>query len=248
MTATVRGEILLRDEVDAPPRGAGDDDDDASSASGAAPAPAPAFRGLRTLGGSRRRVRPCDGGGDWPPRTDTWCWHCCHPFDGPPLPLPFKYDAARDEFHVKGTFCSWACMKAYNMESGTYLKNVTATVITLFKKRCTGRLEPTRSAPPRVALRAFGGSMSIDEFRAASGGSKDHRLLPPRMILHAQALEEHDRRADRRRPDPAALAACVSFKNVSTKNEPLRLKRPKPLQSNKNTLLRTMGLQVLGSV
>jgi hypothetical protein len=31
---------------------------------------------------------------------------------------------------------------------------------------------------------------------------------------------------------------------VSTKNEPLRLKRPKPLQHNRNTLERTMGIGV----
>ena len=34
----------------------------------------------------------------------------------------------------------------------------------------------------------------------------------------------------------------MSFTDVSTKNETLRLKRPKPLQNNKNLLERTMGI------
>ena len=37
---------------------------------------------------------------DWPAATDVLCWHCCHAFDGPPLPLPIKYDDRRDVFHV----------------------------------------------------------------------------------------------------------------------------------------------------
>ena len=202
---------------------------------------------LRVLG-KRQCVRPCSADGtDWPQRTDTWCWWCCHPFDGSPLPLPFKYDSRRDVFHVMGTFCSWACMKAYNSDSASYLKNVTATNITLFHKRCTGRLAGVHPAPPRITLKVFGGTMTIDEFRAASAHDSTYRLLPPRMILHSQAVEENVRRsaAERRRP-PANLAAAVNFKDVVTKNETLRLKRPKPLQSNRNLLERAMGINAVG--
>ena len=184
---------------------------------------------------------------DYPTSTDQWCWHCCHPFDTQPLPMPVKYDERRDIFHVMGTFCSFACMKAYNGESASYLKYVNANNITLFHKRCTGRLRGIRRAPPRVALRVFGGHMSIEEFRASSERAVEYCVLPPRMIVHSQALHETELAAQRHtaasaRKPAADLHTVVDFKDVSTKNETLRLKRPKPLQNSRNLLERTMGI------
>lgn len=222
------------------------------------PAPREAVRILRRPGGGpgkRVRVGRPAGEGEaghdaaWPTSTDQWCWYCCHPFEGQPLPMPVKYDDRRDEFHVMGTFCSWACMKTYNhQESTSYLKSANANNITMFHKRCTGVLAPIRPAPPKQALRVFGGSMDIREFRAASGKPLAYAVLPPRMIVHQHAIEERD--ACARRPPPASAAqkaaadlhAAVTFRDVSAKNETLRLKRPKPLQKNRNQLERTMGL------
>ena len=197
---------------------------------------------LRTLGGSRRAVRPCDVQPDWPATTDTWCWYCCHPFDGPPLPMPIKYDDRRDIFHVSGTFCSWPCMKKYNGESTSYLKAVNATTITLFHKRCTGVLASIKPAPPRIALRVFGGSMSIDEFRAASAGNTTLHTLPARMIMHHASLEETTSKPRGKVQD---MKETICFKDVSARNETLRLKRPKPLQNNRNTLERTLGINAM---
>lgn len=207
--------------------------------------------------GDRRRVRPvksdsaadpaaADEDPSYPSSTDGWCWHCCHPFRTRPLPMPIKYDDRRDVFHVMGTFCSWACMKAYNLDSTSYMKHVNANTITLFRKRCTGCLGGLRPAPPRVALKVFGGTMSIEEFRAACEKPAGYSVLPPRMIVHRHAVLEKETSAQeqlRKRPTPAPdLNACVNFRDVSTKNETLRLKRPKPLQNNRNLLEKTMGL------
>lgn len=192
---------------------------------------------LRVIG--QKRVRPCDTRSDWPARTDVWCWYCCHPFDTQPLPMPTKYDDRRDIFHVTGTFCSWPCMKAANGQSNSYLKNVNAMNISLFYKRCTGKLGHVRIAPPRLMLRAFGGTMSIEDFR---GASESFHLLPAKMIVHHAAVEETSAKAKHK---PCNLAESVNFKDVSAKNETLRLKRPKPLQGSKNTLERAMGINAL---
>lgn len=214
------------------------------------PSPSPAAGPVRLLqaGGARRlRVsrRPQSAAHpEYPRSTDGWCWHCCHPFATQPLPLPVAYDDRRDVFHVMGTFCSFACMKAYNCESTSYMKHVSANVITLFHKRCTGKLTGVRPAPPRVALRVFGGTMTIDEFRAASREAVEYRVLPPRMIMHEQAVQE-SRAAQREQPRRHAVADLgehVSFGDVSTRNETLRLKRPKPPRSTQNLLERTMGI------
>ena len=203
---------------------------------------------LLVLGGGGKRVRVVgEGGGNYPARTDTWCWHCCHPFERQPLPMPMKYDERRDVFHVRGTFCSWACMKAFNLDSTAYMKNVCANVITLFRKRCTGKLGVICCAPPRVTLKAFGGKLSIEEFRAASGQGIQYCVLPPRMILHEHAIQEtHLANNKPKRQAAPDLSAVVSFKDVTTVNEPLRLKRPKPLQNNRNLMQRTMGITAFG--
>lgn len=202
---------------------------------------------LAVSGGTKRvRVRT-ESDGNWPLRTDEWCWYCCHPFDTQPLPMPIKHDCLRDVFHVMGTFCSWACMKAHNLESSSYMKSMNANNITLFHKRCTGELRRIRPAPPKQALRVFGGTMSIAEFRAASEQPLEYAVLPPRMVVHHHAIQETDtaRHAKTKHASKPDLEAVVSFKDVSTKNETLRLKRPKPLQSNRNLLERTMGINAL---
>ncbi len=194
----------------------------------------------------RGQVRVTEHRGAWPARTDRWCWHCCHPFEGPPLPMPIKYEDRGGVFHVTGTFCSWACMKTYNLQSSSYMKHVNANLITLFHKRCTGVLRGIRGAPPRQALRVFGGTMDIAEFRAAADKGLHYVVLPPRMILHHDAVYESTKSSEaavakQRRPVPD-LGALVTFKDVATKNETLRLKRPRPLKNQRNLLERTMGI------
>ena len=189
--------------------------------------------------GEKNAVRIVEKG-DWPTQTSVLCWHCCHPFAGQPLPMPVRHDARRDLFHVVGTFCSWACMKSYNMDSSSYMRHVNATYITLFHKRCTGKLQGIRPAPPRLALKAFGGTMSIEEFRVCD---KNLMILPPKMIMHRPIIEEIPARL-RQRPTPQQLQDSVSFKDATTQNDMLRLRRPKPLTSH-NMLVRTMGVQIL---
>ena len=178
--------------------------------------------------------------GDWPTSTACLCWHCCHPFSGPPLPMPVRYDERLDLFHVTGTFCSWGCMKAYNMDSSSYMRHVNATVITLFYKKCVGKLEGIRPAPPRLALQAFGGPMTIEEFR---GCERNMMILPPKMIMHRPVVEEIPARL-RERPTAQQLEDTISFKDATARNDMLRLRRPKPLTSH-NLLVRTMGVQIL---
>lgn len=199
------------------------------------------------VGGNKKRLRVNAGRDrdvEWPREAAGWCWYCCHPFEGPPLPMPTKYDDRKDEFWVTGTFCSWACMKAFNLESKSYMQTVTANIITLFRWRCTGQLSGIRAAPPRLALDVFGGHMSIREFREASAKATEFCVLPPRMIVHHHAMHEVDLSATGRKPGRPApdLGAVVSFKDVTTRNETLRLKRPMPLQNNRNLLERTIGI------
>jgi hypothetical protein len=193
-------------------------------------------------------VRVVEGGSNWPTTSATLCWHCCHPFAGPPVPMPIRFDDKLRLYHVTGTFCSWPCVKAYNNESASYKRQVDSTLITKFYRECTRvTAKPgapqaihIRAAPPRLALRAFGGSMSIEEFRDCDANIM---VLPPKMIVHRPVIEEVPSRL-RQRPTQQQLQDTVCFKDATAQNDMLRLRRPKPLASH-NLLVKTMGVQIL---
>ena len=46
----------------------------------------------------------------------SWCWWCCHAFDGEPLQMPRRHDPMRNKFTTQGHFCSWSCMKAFAVD------------------------------------------------------------------------------------------------------------------------------------
>lgn len=187
---------------------------------------------LKTGGNTVRVIQE----GEWPSSTDVFCWHCCHPFDGPPLPLPTRWDAQRNIFHVMGTFCSWGCMKAYSLQQP---RLHCTNEITLFHKACTGKLSSIRSAPPRIILEAFGGHMSIDEFRCCQ---KELQIRPPKMILHNPVVDDVPPRMNKPTTQ-ATLDEKVSFEDAKFQSEMLRLRRPTPLALEKhNRLIHAMGV------
>jgi hypothetical protein len=96
------------------------------------------------------------------------CWHCCHSFDWPGLPMPIDYDPLRDAFKVIGNFCGIGCMKAFNGRRLSHTREVNYTNISTFAKRCFGKRISAPSAPPRESLLAFGGTLTIEQFREKS--------------------------------------------------------------------------------
>jgi len=184
----------------------------------------------------------------WPTKCDILCWNCCHPFTTPPVPLPVSYDERRDSFHVMGNFCSWACAKAYSRDyvmSGAS-RGSQAMALTLLRKRATRDSSPLVAAPPRILLKAFGGYMSIDEYRTSHHTSA-WSTTPPRLITYAQVI--HDRKVGEHQRKIAActvdLSSQIDLGNTQTTSlqvESLKLKRPKPVKKTSNMLEIALGL------
>lgn len=150
---------------------------------------------------------------------DNWCWWCCHSFEGPSIGFPYKYDELRDRFTTLGHFCSFPCVKAFNLDSDSSTKGINASWIYMMKKRATRSLSPIRCAPKRWCLREFGGSLSIDEFRRLD--SDKVRVTMPNEI--------------RRMPEISAPVA-------TSDPEELVLKRPKPLKREQSLLEKSLCL------
>lgn len=133
----------------------------------------------------------------WPISSDKRCHNCAHFFDGVPVPLPLSRDELRQVYFCEGKFCSWQCVKSFNMRETSpagrgnrnmyiavlayktwmKLKNPVIDAETREKMRtyCNYRLNP---APPRSTLVEFGGKLSIDEYRKDFCG-----IVPPSEII-----------------------------------------------------------------
>lgn len=108
-------------------------------------------------------------GEDWPMSTSICCWHCSHTFNTPPLKMPTHYDERktpkyRDSF---GIFCSWSCMYTYNLDIKGGNAFTRSTAIHMLRSAIDGTgLKPIKRAPPKQALKMFGGHLDIVDFRA----------------------------------------------------------------------------------
>ncbi len=184
-----------------------------------------------------KQIKVDEENANWPASTTACCWHCCHTFDSQPVPLPLRYHD--DVFTVQGCFCSFECCKAFSMSTSTYDANAISTNLSLLHKLATGTLRHIRAAPPRWTLRMFGGELDIGEFRCRD--SPEVRGFPRNMIITTPNVIRLDGVSSSPPADRAAPHA-VSFDDVPTNNEPLRLKRDKPLRGSKNSLERLMTL------
>tara|TARA_B110001469_G_C9598897_1_gene297503 strand:+ start:68 stop:1153 length:1086 start_codon:yes stop_codon:yes gene_type:complete len=180
---------------------------------------------------------------EWPVRTDISCWWCCHSFESVPIGLPNK--CVKSKFSVIGCFCSFNCAAAYNnsmndnheWERESLLKH-------LQRKMCNMPAARIIPAPDKEVLMAFGGTVSISDYRDnLKCCKKQYRLvMPPMLSIIPQIEEVHFTRK--------RLSGSVTKKKQS-KYVPLNMKevekaianvkkRKEPV--NKSSLQYTMGL------
>jgi hypothetical protein len=110
----------------------------------------------------------------YPSSTGVWCHHCAHPFDGIPVMLPTMRCAVSKRFEVHGVFCSFNCAKRRAIDMNKPRSLEICALVSDFYKCIIGVRERVIAAPPKIALKVFGGTMTIEEFRSPS------LQLPPR--------------------------------------------------------------------
>jgi hypothetical protein len=124
----------------------------------------------------------------WPLSTKIWCWTCVHEFNTVPVPVPHIYDERRQVFYVYGVFCSFSCAKRYIVDRN--IASHQTTLLTLMRRKLLGSVASgpnaasysVRAAPQKGALKVFGGTLSIEEYR--SGGEVlEKRLSGVGLIL-----------------------------------------------------------------
>ncbi len=132
---------------------------------------------------------------EWPTSTHLCCYWDGHRFDGVPIGIPLKYTDGR--FTVFGCFCSFECAAAYNFASHESIDEMWerfSLINLLFHKvhrlPAEVRHVAVKCAPNRLALKQFGGHMTIDEFRSFGSSGKFLSVNFPPMMTAVQQIEE----------------------------------------------------------
>ena len=163
--------------------------------------------------------------------TDILCWWCCHSFTTLPIYLPEycnNYKTDKQLFYVRGNFCSLNCASAYNISLKdnkflyrNYLLNTIYRNILL--KESSEKVIP---APPKEILKAFGGYLTIAEYRNNMiFNKKMYTIIYPPMKALSGTLEEESN---------------IDYFKLNTLD--LKLKRKNPINKQSFSFEKSLGL------
>lgn len=168
-----------------------------------------------------------------PMKSDAACFWCCHSFTRRPVILPIRDTG--EYIEVMGNFCSPECAAAYlfdiRQDSHTRWEQL-SLLYRIYGSCCNGNIHP---APSRMTLRLFGGSLSIEEYRALLQSQKvliDVHLPPMVSILATMDTKPIDFY------DSSLTKNVLDTVNerLQKADEGLRLRRTKPLKAWESTL------------
>ena len=88
----------------------------------------------------------------------SWCWWCCHTFEGTPLSMPYRYDGKRSKFYTSGNYCSWSCIKSHAIDKfGDVKGSIVCGNIILMRKKMFNQSGSVTCSANRFLLKEFGG-------------------------------------------------------------------------------------------
>lgn len=170
------------------------------------------------------------------------CWWCTLEIKGEELHLPYKQDKC-GKIHTMGKFCSWECIKTYNLKENNLKYGNIQGLITLMRKKIYGRITPLSCAPERYLLQKFGGPLTEKEFRNSVGKTD----LPILHMPETANFLHYSVKTEKYVPKKKDVAAEVKDKMSKIKNsqvgaETLKLKRPIPIKRTDNNLESALGI------
>lgn len=129
---------------------------------------------------------------DWPEKTDICCWWCCHVFETIPLGMPIHYEHSVKKYRTRGIFCSFSCMKSYHDENRLKYYPLIMSLYSQITGEFNLKNCKINNAPPRCALKMFGGQLTISEFRKATSEFKIYKMIEYPMCISRDYVEEID--------------------------------------------------------
>jgi hypothetical protein len=168
---------------------------------------------------------------------NTKCWWCKHNFSSPRLSLPEQYH--NNTFYCTGNFCSWECIKAYNIDSNDNFIWKRESLINLMYYFTYNEYKEIKPAASWLILKDFGGNLSINEFRKTFEiVNNDFLVLHPPLISRQMQIEE-----SYKKPSVSGVIVNKLDKLLFESNNNLTLKRNKPIETTQINLEKSMGLK-----
>jgi hypothetical protein len=167
---------------------------------------------------------------------NTKCWWCKYSFDTPPIQLPEDY--YNETFFCIGHFCSYNCMKSYNLDLNDSLTYKRESLINLLYFLTYSEYKQINVSPHWITLIDFGGTLTIDKFRENSIiNTKEYLVLHPPLISRQMQIEE-SYKLNKLKEVPIDKLN----KLYSEIDSEYTIKRKKPINSSAMNLESTMGL------
>lgn len=144
------------------------------------------------------------------------CWNCCHFFENAPVGIPEKI--IDSTYYLKGNFCSYSCALRYiypqepddftlqptteDFSDGNELWEQRQLLEMLYREEYEfndggeggGECHKIQIAPPRLALKIFGGFLSIEEYRTQHPTPSYCIYKEPMVSVNYQIEEAQPRR------------------------------------------------------
>lgn len=167
---------------------------------------------------------------------NTKCWWCRNNFNSPAVQLPEDY--YNNTFYCIGNFCSFNCMKSYNMDINDSLTWKRESLINLLYYQTYSEYKNISPSPHWMTLEEYGGNLTIEEFRKNSIiNTKEYLVLHPPLISRQMQIEE-SYKLNKLREVPIDKVNKI----YSEIDSEYAIKRNKPIQSSQLNLETTMGL------
>lgn len=167
---------------------------------------------------------------------NTKCWWCKNCFNSPPVQLPEDY--YNETFFCIGHFCSFSCMKSYNLDINDSLLWKRESLINLLYYMTYSDYKDINPAPHWITLEEFGGNLSIEEFRENSVvNTKEYLVLHPPLVSRQMQIEE-SYKLNKLKEVPIDKVNKI----YSEIDSEYAIKRKNPIQSKQLNLETTMGL------
>ena len=177
----------------------------------------------------------------WPKTTDVSCFWCCHQFQTQPCAIPETIH--NDLFKVKGCYCSFNCAMAhlFDIEKGSNMLWEKLSILNLMMKKFGDKVNNTelKPAPPREALKSFGGYLTLDEFR--KGFTKMYNVVSPPILITCPQIDETSYGNEIKTSNKKFIP--VDQDRIKQADQSLRLKRNKPLPNHIMALDHLLNIQ-----
>ena len=166
--------------------------------------------------------------------TKSKCWWCRNCFSSPSCELPEDY--FNETFYCTGHFCSFNCMKSYNLDLNDSLSWKRESLMNLLYYLTYSIQKQITPAPHWMTLEEYGGTLSIEQFRENSLiNTKEYIVLHPPLISRQMQIEE-SYKLNKLKEVP------IDKINKLYSESEYVIKRSKPVQSSQLNLETTMGL------